>query len=99
MTNIYSLNSLVNGTRITLCETKQNFYLYQNSNFIFIKKSITSFSKIKLYLYKISNDIINKISNFIYIKNQILSSSKIKIYLCQKLNFIFIKIKFLSLII
>jgi len=91
MTIIYSLNSLVNGTRSTLCEMKHKFYVYQNSNFIFIKKSITSLSKIKFYLYKKSNDIFNKISNFISIKNQILPLSKnqnlsllkIKFYLYQ----------------
>jgi len=73
---------------------KHKFYVYQNLNFIFIKKSITSLSKIKIYLYKKSNDIFNKMSNFIYIKNQILSLSKIKIYLYEKSNFIFIKILF-----
>jgi len=66
---IYSLNSLANGTRNTLCETKHKFYVYQNSNFIFIKKAITSLSKIKFDLYKKSNDYFNKISNFISIKN------------------------------
>jgi len=91
---IYSLNSLVNGTPNTLCEMKHKFYVYQNSNFIFMKKSITSLSKIKFYLYKKSNDIFYKISNFISIKNQILSLSKIKIYLYQKSNFIFIKFLF-----
>jgi len=94
MTIIYSLNSLVNGARNTLCEMKHKFYIYQNSNFIFIKKSITFLSKIKFYLYKKSNEIFNKISNFISIKNQILSLSKIKFYLYQKLNFIFIKFLF-----
>jgi len=73
MTIIYLLNSSVNGTRNTLCEIKHKFYVYQNSNFIFIKKSITSLSKIKFYLYKKSNDNFNKISNFISIKNQIIS--------------------------
>jgi len=38
MTIIYLLDSLVNGTQNTLCEMKHKFYLYQNSNFIFIKK-------------------------------------------------------------
>jgi len=54
MTIIYSLNSLVNGTRNTffLYKMKHKFYLYQNSNFIFIKKSITSLSKIKFYVDK-----------------------------------------------
>jgi len=51
---IYSLNSLVNGTRNTLCEIKHKFYVYQNSNFIFIKK-------IQLHLYRKSN--------FIFMKN------------------------------
>jgi len=83
MTIIYSLNSLVNGTWNTLCEIKYKFYCYQNSNFIFIKKLITSLSKIKFYLYKKSNDIFNKISNFISIKIQILSLSKIKFYFYQ----------------
>jgi len=50
-------------------EMKHKLYFYQNSNFIFIKKSITSLSKIKFYLYKKSNGIFNKISNFISIKN------------------------------
>jgi len=72
MTIIYSLNSLVNVTRNILCEMKHKFYVYhkfyRNSNFIFIKKLITSLSKIKFYLYKTSNDIFNKISNFISIK-------------------------------
>jgi len=75
MTIIYSLNNLVNYT--------QNTYFDQNSNFIFFKKSITSLSKNKFYLYQKSNDIFNKISNFISIKNQILSLSKIKIYLIK----------------
>jgi len=35
---IYLLNNLVNDTRNILCEMKHKFYLYQNSNFIFIKK-------------------------------------------------------------
>jgi len=43
MTIIYLLNSLVNGTQNILCEMKHKFNLYQNSNFIFIKKN---------YLYK-----------------------------------------------
>jgi len=73
---------------------KHKFYIYQNSNFIFIKKLITSLSKIKFYHYKKLNDIFNKISNFIFIKNQILSLSKIKFYLYQQSNFIFIKILF-----
>jgi len=94
MTIIYSLNSLVNSAWNTLCEMKHKFYLYQNSNFIFIKKSITFLSKIKFYFYNKSNDIFNKILNFISIKNQNLSLSKIKIYLYQKSNFIFIKILF-----
>jgi len=38
MTIIYSLNGLVNSTPNTLCEIKHKFYVYQNSNFIFIKK-------------------------------------------------------------
>jgi len=65
---MYSLTNLVNGTPNTLCEMKDKFYLYQNLNFIFIKKSITSLSKIKFYLYKRPNNIFNKISNFISIK-------------------------------
>jgi len=73
---------------------KHKFCVYQNSNFIFIKKSIISLSKIKFYDYKKSNDIFNKISNFIFIKNQILYLSKIKIYLYHNSNFIFIKILF-----
>jgi len=47
---IYSLNSLVNNTPNTLYEMKHKFYVYQDLNFIFIKKSIIS--KIKFYLYK-----------------------------------------------
>jgi len=73
MINIYSLNSLVNGIWNTLCEMKHKFYFYQNSNFIFIKKSITYISKIKFYLYKKLNDI--------FIKYQILSLSKTKFYI------------------
>jgi len=49
MTIIYSVNSLV--TKI-IFELKHKFYLYQNSNFIFIKKQILSLSKIKIYLYQ-----------------------------------------------
>ena len=91
MTITYSLNSLVNCIGNILCEMKHKFYVYQNSNFIFIQKSITSLWKIKFLIYKKSNDIFNKISKFISIKNKILSLSKIKNYLYQKLNFIFIK--------
>jgi len=69
MTTIYSLNSLVNGTRNTLCEMKHKFYVHQNSNFIFIKKSITSLSKIKFYLYKKIKLYVYLISKFIFIKN------------------------------
>jgi len=58
---IYSLNSLVNGTQSTLFGMEHKFYLYQNSNFMFIKKSINLYRK----------------SNFIFIKNQNLSLSKI----------------------
>jgi len=36
MTIIYSPNSLVNSTQNSLCEMKHKFYVYQNSNFIFI---------------------------------------------------------------
>jgi len=50
MTVIYSLNSLVNHTHNNLCN-KHKLYLYQNLNY-FMKKSITSLSKIKFYLYK-----------------------------------------------
>jgi len=46
---------------------KHKFYVYQNSNFIFIKKLITYLSKNKFYLYKKLNYIFNKISNFISI--------------------------------
>jgi len=48
MTIIYSLNSLVNGTRNTLCEMKVKLYLYENSylyqkiNYIFIENQILS---------------------------------------------------------
>jgi len=45
---------------IIICEMKHKFYVYQNSNFVFIKKSIKSLWKIKFYLYKKSNDIFNK---------------------------------------
>jgi len=38
MTIIYSLNNLVNRTENTLCGMKHKFYIYQNLNFIFIKK-------------------------------------------------------------
>jgi len=38
MTIIYSINSLVNDAPNILCEIKHKFYVYQNSNFIFIKK-------------------------------------------------------------
>jgi len=80
---IYSLNSLVNSTRNT-CEMKYKFYVYQNSNFIFIEKINYISIKNKILLYKKSNDIFNKILNFISIKNQIQSLSKIKINLYQK---------------
>jgi len=36
MTIIYSLNSLINGTRNTLYEMKHKFYLYQKINYILI---------------------------------------------------------------
>jgi len=95
MTIIYSLNNIVMVHEILCVKWNINFmFIYQNSNFIFIKKSITSLSKIKFYLYKKSNDISNKISNIISIKNQILYLTKIKIYLYEKSNFIFIKILF-----
>jgi len=68
MTIIYLLKFNY-GTLNTLYKMKHKFYIYQNSNFIFIKKLITSLSKIKFYLYKKQNDIFNKVSNFIYIKN------------------------------
>jgi len=90
MTIIYSLNSLVNDTWNTLYEMKHKFYLYQNSNLIFIKKFITSLSKIKFYLYK-------KNQMIFLIKYQILSLSKTKFYLYQKSKFIFIKNQILSL--
>jgi len=44
---IYLLNSLVNGTRNTLCEMKHKFYLYQKINYIFIENKILSLLKIK----------------------------------------------------
>jgi len=66
--------------------------MFIKTQILSIKKSITSLSKIKFYLYKKLNAIFNKMSNFIFIKNQILSLSKIKIYLYQKSNFMFIKI-------
>jgi len=43
MTIIYSLNRFGYGTQNTLCEMKHKFYVYEYSNFMFIKKSITSF--------------------------------------------------------
>jgi len=94
MTIIYSLNNLVNGTQKSLCELKHKFYVYQNSNFIFIKTSIISLSKIKFYFIK--NQLISLIKYQILSlsKNQILSLSKIKIYLYQKSNFIFINFLF-----
>jgi len=52
MTIIYSLNSLVNGIPNNLYEMKHKFYIYQKSNFIFIKKSTTYLLKIKFYPYK-----------------------------------------------
>jgi len=59
MSIIYLLNNLVNSTPNILCQIKYKFYLYQNSNFIFIKKKIIfirnqnlSLSKIKFYLYQ-----------------------------------------------
>jgi len=42
MTTIYSLNSLVNDTRNSLCEIKYKFYLYQKINHIFIENQILS---------------------------------------------------------
>jgi len=57
MTNIYSLNSLVNGTGNNLCEMEHKFYLYENSIFIFIKNQLHFYQKIKFYIFKISNDI------------------------------------------
>jgi len=89
MTIIYSLNSLVNNTQNTLCEIKHKFYVYQKSNFIFWKKSITFLSKIKFYLLK--NQMIS------LKKYQILSLSKTKFYLYQKSKFIFAKNQILSL--
>jgi len=60
-----------------------NFRFIKTQILSLLKKSITSLSKIKFYVYIKSNDIFNKISNFISIKNQILSLSKIKIYLSK----------------
>ena len=90
MTIIYLLNNLVNGTQNTLCEIKYKFYFYQNLNFIFIKKSITSLSKIKFYLHRKTN--------FIFIKNQMIFLIKYQILSLSKPNFIFIKNQNLSLL-
>jgi len=88
MTIIYSLNSLVNSTRNTLCE---------NINFIFIKTQILSLSKNQIHLCLKSISIFIKNQMISLIRYQILSLSKTKFYLYQKSKFIFTKNQILPL--